>query len=236
MDNKRALLVGINKYSSSPLNGCVNDVYSIKSLLQTKYNYKSENITTLLDDQATRNNILKEFFNLIMSGADYLVFHFSGHGTQSHASDTNEHDGYDETIVTFNIDHILDSEIKSLLTFLSPHKKMTMIFDCCHSGSIADLKYQVINKYNRLVILQDNNSEIKADITCLSGCRDDQTSADVKDKYSSYGLFTRTLIDILKNKSYTNGGLYTELLNIKNQTPQMSFSNKYLNLSDKFIL
>ena len=44
---KKAFLVGINKYSSAPLNGCVNDIIGMFQVLTTKFGFKAENIKVM---------------------------------------------------------------------------------------------------------------------------------------------------------------------------------------------
>ena len=81
--NKKAVLVGINYVGSqNELKGCVNDVYKIRDLLVSRYDYLHENIKLLLDGEATRANILSEFTNLVENAqeGDRICFTFSGHG------------------------------------------------------------------------------------------------------------------------------------------------------------
>ena len=64
--NKKALLIGIN-YIGTPyeLNGCINDVESIKTRLITTSGFANDKITTLTDNtpvKPTRNNIINELF------------------------------------------------------------------------------------------------------------------------------------------------------------------------------
>ena len=75
--------------SSSALNGCVNDVASIKAMLIEYYGFSESNIVTLIDTdpasvQPTGKNIKDNLTKLVAASAtgDVLVFHFSGHGTQ----------------------------------------------------------------------------------------------------------------------------------------------------------
>ena len=57
---KRALLVGVNQYTSSPLQGCVNDVFLVKALLEEVYGFDPAYIMMLTDEKATSDSIVTE--------------------------------------------------------------------------------------------------------------------------------------------------------------------------------
>ncbi|MDR0391821.1 MAG: caspase family protein, partial [Planctomycetaceae bacterium] len=60
--NKFALLVGINKYGKLKenewLDGCRNDIEAVKSVITGRLGFVAENVVVLLDEQATRDEIL----------------------------------------------------------------------------------------------------------------------------------------------------------------------------------
>ena len=82
---RRAVQVGINNYKSiGDLNGCLNDVTNVRGILKGLLGFTNEEIRVLTDDRATKANILDRL-NWLVKGAksgDYLVFHYSGHGSQ----------------------------------------------------------------------------------------------------------------------------------------------------------
>lgn len=81
---KLALLVGINDYPEGALKGCITDVELQRQLLIYKYGFKSADVLTLTNKQATRENIENAFLNHLSSQAqpeDLVVFHFSGKGS-----------------------------------------------------------------------------------------------------------------------------------------------------------
>ena len=82
---RKALLVGINDYQGvSDLRGCVNDVLDMHFSLRSLFGFKTEEIRTLTNDRATKDHITHRL-RWLTEGAksgDYLVFHFSGHGSQ----------------------------------------------------------------------------------------------------------------------------------------------------------
>ena len=85
-NRKLALLVGINEYpKNNRLNGCVTDVELQKELLIHRFGFLPQDIVTLTDRQATRENIETAFVEHLTEQAtsdDVVVFHFSGHGSR----------------------------------------------------------------------------------------------------------------------------------------------------------
>ncbi len=82
---RHALLVGINDYSKKPLFGPVNDVTAIKAALISHWQFKTRHITTLLNEQATKRNILDAINALIKQSqsGDEVFIYLSGHGTSA---------------------------------------------------------------------------------------------------------------------------------------------------------
>ncbi len=88
---KLALLVGIDKYSDSPLRGCVTDVELQRELLICRFGFAPSDILTLTDAQATRENIETAFVTHLTQQAkpgDAVVFHFSGCGSRVSSIDS----------------------------------------------------------------------------------------------------------------------------------------------------
>ncbi len=149
--NKHALLIGINRYSNLPpqykLNGCVNDIEMMASLLEKNFGFPESNITMLRDEEATREGILAAFEALTdrIADNDIAIIHYSGHGSRMRDREGDEPDGWDETIVPHDSGRgsypnrdISDDEIYLWLVQLTEKTPyVTLIFDCCNSGTIA---------------------------------------------------------------------------------------------------
>jgi hypothetical protein len=201
--SKRALLVGINyKGTKSELNGCINDVLQVKEFLLNN-GYKEKFITVLTDEtkvKPTRANILKHLLKLIVSGSNTLYFHYSGHGGQTKDLSNDELDGYDETLVPidyYKSGMIIDDEIRGLLPSLSPKQHLTVVLDCCHSGSGMDLKWNLFEKFGgrRLVLIPDiHYSDTRGQVIMFSGCQDEQTSADAYISSKFQGAMTHAFL------------------------------------------
>ncbi|PVF99124.1 hypothetical protein CPB86DRAFT_703940, partial [Serendipita vermifera] len=115
-------------------------------------------VRVLLDKEGfvkpNRQNII-EALKWLVEGAteDHRLFlHYSGHGEQAPTSSPSEPDGYDEAIVPLDCPYeyseaglqgmIRDNELREILVDGLPIGcHLTALFDCCHSGSVLDLRF-----------------------------------------------------------------------------------------------
>lgn len=150
---KLALLVGIDDYKAatvSDLRGCVNDVNDMEQLLKDRFEFEDEQVLKITNEQATRANIIQAFEQHLINKADSgtaVVFHYSGHGSQTTDINGDEGDGLDETIVPYDgrvrigskrVRDITDDAIHELFQQLSKKTEyVTFIFDSCHSGTVT---------------------------------------------------------------------------------------------------
>ncbi|MGB2925742.1 MAG: caspase family protein [Limnothrix sp.] len=83
---KFALLIGINDYPDvDDLSGCAADVRIQQTILTHQFGFAPEDILTLQDRDATRDNILTMFqkqLKELVTPDDFLFVHFSGYGTR----------------------------------------------------------------------------------------------------------------------------------------------------------
>lgn len=216
--SKKALVVGINyRGTSNELSGCIDDANNVVSMLLTK-GYSQDNIIVMTDDtdlKPTRNAILKALLDLLLSGASKLYFHYSGHGTSIRDTNNDELDGYDEALVPIDFMEsgmIIDDEIKGLLCCLTESQSLFCVLDCCHSGSGLDLKYNIFERVgSRQVVLVEDKKETPTRGNCimLSGCLDNQTSADTYEEGQSQGAMTYGFLKALAEPSIKT---YEELI------------------------
>jgi hypothetical protein len=245
---KAALLVGINYFDSpNTLYGCVNDIKNVRHCLLKHYSgWEKSNITLLRDDRKdampSKKRILREFKQLMKNeNATDILFHYSGHGGQQFDENGDEQDGMDEVIFPCDMNEVItDDEINKLIRkHLRPEQCLTMIFDCCHAGSIADLPYLYECHYS-LACPSTQWKVIDGRVLSISGCRDDQTSAEI----CSQGALTWAFLKTLKLFKYDNEKttirnvmveVYELLKDSYTQKPQVS-SNQCLDLlSDCFM-
>jgi hypothetical protein len=143
---RRALLIGINDYPdpANRLEGCVNDVFTMSSVLQ-ECGFEPEEIRVVLDDRATTPNILERLHWLLDDVIDDYerVLFYSGHGAQIPAYGGREEiDHLNECLVPYDFDWspdhaITDKQFVAFYSQLPYESNFVAIFDCCHSGGMT---------------------------------------------------------------------------------------------------
>ena len=152
---KRAFMVGISHYDTAltgyqwnNING-VEDIKLLSPILKKQGFY----LTTLLDEQATYQNItnqLSTFTNQTKKG-DIVYLHFSAHGQPVEDLSGDEEDGWDEAIIPIDAyknykkgvyegkKHLLDDQlntyIKKLRTKIGTTGFLYVVIDACHAGT-----------------------------------------------------------------------------------------------------
>jgi metacaspase-1 len=139
---KRALLIGINKYliPGADLRGCVNDVKNLAGALTEHFGFKKSDITQLLDQAATKKAIEAGIKKLIRDAktGDTILLHYSGHGSNVPDDNGDEADERDEILCPSDLDWkdpLRDDWLRSTFDKIRPGVKLTVIMDCCHSGT-----------------------------------------------------------------------------------------------------
>lgn len=165
-------------------------------------------ITDLTAKKATRNNILEEFKKLLINcqAGDLLFFAYSGHGSYAIDRNRDETDGRDELIVSCDLQGVLDDELKALIqTYLKPNVTLFALFDSCFSGSVLDLKYQFMDSLNYDNFTENSKQlETPGNVFMISGCTDNQTSADAVFGGKAAGAMTWSLLESLKQNPNVN--------------------------------
>jgi hypothetical protein len=198
MINKIGVTIGIGYQGTkvNALTGTVNDSLNVTKALTSKYGY---NITNLNDKNysktnakyPSKKNIIFWLSKLLREAkdGDELFIGYAGHGIQLQANSSNkeEVDLKDEAIIPadYNFDDktaIIDDEISNLITMglnNKPNCKLFILFDCCHSGTAADLRYTFNYHHSKRDFTYSdskNTNNFKSKVILLSGCRDDQVS------------------------------------------------------------
>eukprot|EP00741_Cyanophora_paradoxa_P002296 tig00000581_g2228.t1 len=155
---KKALIVGINyeTWTQGRLSGCVNDSYTWKDIVTRVFGYPEENVKMIVEEssrppeeQPTKANILAGL-KWLVAGAepgDKLFFQYSGHGSQVADKSGDEKDGHDECLCPLDCRQkgvIVDDDLNKILCKQVPAGvAVTVILDCCHSGSGMDLEHTI---------------------------------------------------------------------------------------------
>lgn len=185
---KKALIVGIDDYPTSPLSGCVNDAVAIANTLEKNGDGSPNFSIRLLASNQTNVStaVLSEAISELFSGdADTVLLFFAGHGIIN--PDTNA--GY---IVSQNGSKgswgISLSEILGLANKAYPRIKSTvLILDSCHSGFAGEVS----------ALGNEQIAAIGSGVTILTACHRNGTAGEV----NGHGLFTDILIDGLSGSS-----------------------------------
>lgn len=214
MSKKFALLIGINYYNTPDcsLRGCINDVINMCNVLVDAYDYDRKNIIVLRDDAndagflPTRANIINRLKWLIaqsVAGATEIWIHYSGHGSQIRDQNGDEVDGRDEIILPCDFRGagiISDDELQTaLLAIKSP---TICVFDSCNSATVCDLPWSFLasspTTFQRIQNYKTAFANKK--IFCISGCRDEQSSADAYNAEAklAMGALTMGLIQAMR--------------------------------------
>jgi metacaspase-1 len=232
---KKALLIGINYIGTvDELNGCIHDAENIASKL---IGFKT--ITALTDYttvKPTKANILREFTKLLSTAVsgDCLLFTFSGHGSQVNDKNGDEVDGKDEGLFTIDEKLIVDDDLNLIIKrYLKPGVTLFALTDCCHSGTIMDLKYNYID-----YLENPKNTETGGNVIMISGCKDEQTSADAYINGKSQGAMTWAFLGNLQPDITWRKLVENMCFSLKEsgytQIPKLS-SGKFINPDSKFL-
>lgn len=240
------------------LKNCQNDARHIKELL-LKAGFAESDIKLMLDlpqDQGkdsfpSKKNFLTQLESLVnrlseaakakIAAIGYV--HDSGHGLREpERVKGTEPGGMSDEMVAGDFEFIRDEDLHALIKKnLHPDAVLRVTFDCCHSGTMLDLKYNYKFKDltgGKTTVLEEidpANTDKEDDfghVVMISGCLDDQTSADGV----QYGAMTAAYYATLEEHNYNL--TWRQLLigiNQKlkatglSQNPQLSSSRK-LNL------
>jgi len=145
MTKKRAVIVGINDYPSAPLRGCVNDVETMSNTLTQHFGFVPAEKRILTNKIATTSNIMNALMWLTDDAqpGDILFFHYSGHGSRiTHTGSDVELNGYDEILCPVDLNWkdkmITDDDLRIIFDRVPAGVNLTIILDCCHSGTALD--------------------------------------------------------------------------------------------------
>lgn len=154
MSIRKALLVGINTYPDAPLRGCINDVTQVSDLLKRYYGFQDGDIKLMLNEAATAAEIKAALAWLAQGGDDpnaVRIFHFSGHGSFVADENGDEPDGRDECLVPYDyksVGFITDDVLGTCYDRFPVAGNLTLMMDCCHSGTIQkDISQDVIFRF-----------------------------------------------------------------------------------------
>lgn len=202
---KKALIVGIDDYSGSPLSGCVADARAMEGVLSRhedgNRNYEVRLVVgeagAAVVDRPTLRSLLAELFE--NSRDDDLLFYFAGHGAQT--------DWGGELVTQDFSEHSLGVSMDDVITLAnnSPAREVVIVLDCCFSGEIGNVRalqaagVDPAFRFGR-VLLREN-------VMVMAASHELETAAEKE----GHGAFTRLLLDGLEGAAADHLGHVTAL-------------------------
>ncbi|MEQ1064889.1 caspase family protein [Acinetobacter sp. XH1741] len=205
--NSYALIIGINNYQKvSPLGYAVNDAQEVSDVLINKLNFPKENVKILIDEEATKSNILKAYHSYTSDSInidDRLIIFFAGHGhtLKGYRGDV----GY---LVPF------DADTNDTSTFirwdeltrnaeLIRAKHILFIMDACFSGLAIYRDAKVgANRF-----LHDMYKRFSRQV--ITAGKADEPVADSGGPLPNHSIFTGHLIEGMLGKAANDLGIIT---------------------------
>ncbi|KAK0494020.1 caspase domain-containing protein [Armillaria luteobubalina] len=160
-----AVLIGIDEYTSYPLQGCVSDARLMEKYLAEDLGVPRNRIQLLLGSKEhtfslagdsmypSRARIIDTLLSIIRNPeiihGDNIVIFYAGHGSRYPLEEKRDPSEYIEALCPIDRDtigddgkpvpDISDREFNIILTRISHAKghRITVILDCCHSGSVS---------------------------------------------------------------------------------------------------
>ena len=201
----RSLHIGINYPGSQcELHGCVNDAENLSEYL-VKSGFVLPEHSVILRE-ATCSDIVSNIQKLVVESnrrrLKHVFISYSGHGVSVPDQNGDELDGSDECVCPSDYQTagiVSDDVLKALFSKFYKSTKITVLMDCCHSGSILDLPYTYISSTNQDV---QTVGACHPKIVMISGCTDSQTSADTYDtsRKEQTGAMTSAFLDTIAHE------------------------------------
>lgn len=186
---RKALIIGIDKYSDIPLSGCENDAATIASIL-AKNGDGSPNFDVKLISSdggavVTSEVILDALRELFSGDAETALFYFAGHGVLDPITNAGYIVSQDGKRGSWGVSL---SDLLGMANAASPRIASTvLILDSCNSGFAGEIAGLNAN----------NISAIGTGVTILTACHREQGAAEE----NGHGLFTSMLFDALSGGS-----------------------------------
>jgi len=201
----------------------VNDVEDVYDLLVNNYGFKPDNIRVLTNERATKQSIMERLQWMIdvSKSGDEAVYYHSGHGSQVRDRSGDELTDYkDECLITHDHDWdnpLIDDDIANFFKQKKEGTFLTMICDTCHSGTMSrsfankgestprflvppfDIEARSRGReLNCMSIGARSGSENLQNHILLSGCKEHQTSKEIRIGRETRGVMTYNLTKNLR--------------------------------------
>ncbi len=199
--DKWALVIGVSKFQDAKLNlqYPAKDARDFGQFLTTHENFAGDHVKVLVDEQATRANILDlladKWLPRIALPDDLVVIFISSHGSPSHAdvAGANYLLAHDTDANRLFVTGISMQELASIIKERVHCRRVVIILDACHSGAALEQpQSKGINRganFNANSLMQGTGQ--------LVICSSDAQQSSWESKKYENSVFTRQLIDAL---------------------------------------
>ncbi|MBQ8981949.1 MAG: caspase family protein [Lachnospiraceae bacterium] len=177
MEERKALVVGIDDYPSCPLQGCCNDSEAIKDLLSNHGN-GDPNFSVWKKDNVSTKGELRDLIEKCFDGdTDVALFYYSGHGHIDAVGGYLVTPDYSKNDPGVSLQDILT------IANDSKCKEKIIILDSCYSGFMGSINTS-----------GQNTANINEGVTIMTASRNSQASMEI----NGHGVFTSLLMEALK--------------------------------------
>ncbi|TWE08741.1 putative caspase-like protein [Neobacillus bataviensis] len=205
--NSWALVIGINEYKNvNNLSYACNDAVAIAKILKETYQFPEENVTLLLDEDASKANIMSmflKFANDKVQVDDRIIIFYAGHGhtMMGRRGDIGylvPHDGSPDDLSTFIRwdDLTKNSE-------LIRAKHILYIMDACYSGLAITRSLQPGSVRFLRDMLKRNSRQV------LTAGKANEVVADSNGPIPGHSIFTGHLVQALEGNASNGDGVLT---------------------------
>lgn len=206
-ENSFALVIGINNYlNASPLGYAVNDAEVVAAMLESNFDFKSENIKLLLNESATRNEIMSTFMSYVngeISPNDRIFVFFAGHGmTQTgRRGEVGFLVPYDGDLGNLSTLIRWDDLTRNAELIVAKH--ILFVMDACYGGlaitrslSAGSMRFlkDMLQRYSRQVLTAGKANEVVS---------------DAGGPIPNHSVFTGHFLQGLQGKAATSDGVIT---------------------------
>lgn len=199
--DKWALIVGIGKFQQRcipQLRFAAKDAQDFRDFLVSKGNFKPDHVRLLLDEKATRKQILSgfdKFLGRVARKDDLVVVYFSTHGTPESSDargksylvsyDADKDDLFASAIPMSDITDLIKSRINS--------ERVLLVMDTCFSGHSAGSKgVDEVGNMDAAKLAQGSGQ--------LVICSSSPNEKSWESRRYQNGIFTKKLMDALAAK------------------------------------
>ena len=200
--DKWALIVGISKFENSDLNLHYpsKDADDFYNYLTTKGNFAKDHVKLLVDEKATRQNILTllgdKWLPRVANPDDLVVIYISSHGSASEmdVQGVNYLLAYDSNVENLYSSGLAMQDLTRMIKARVHSDRVVMILDACHSGAATPESKGIERRsnVNAAEIAQGTGQLV------ISSSAPDQVSWESKKDANS--VFTKYLMEGLASK------------------------------------